>query len=270
MIHDVLPLQMPEFFPPFVAPWFVRWLNVVVENADLILTNSQSTKADLARSIQDLESPPRSDWVRLAHDIGIPLRDPDALRRRPRGTRRVLMVGTIEPRKGVEVLLDSAEALWQRGEDVEFTVVGRPGWIHGRLLERLREVSDSGRPLTWLADASDLDLQWEYLNADLLVMPSRGEGFGLPVVEAVAHGVPVLARDLPVFRELLGDQGDYFQRDWDVPDAILRRLNSSEPVAYVPDRLVTWSQTAQDLLRALGRGGPSEPLDFADRDSTGE
>ena len=65
----------------------------------------------------------------------------------------------------------------------------------------------SARPLTWLRDASDEELRLEYLEADLLVMASRGEGFGLPIVEALAHGTPVVARDLPVFRELLGDHG---------------------------------------------------------------
>jgi glycosyltransferase involved in cell wall biosynthesis len=254
MVYDLLPLQMPEFFPPFVGPWFGHWLAEVAHDADLLVTDSDATSRDLEAWLRD-ERPTASRApvrrVRLAHEIGIPLPHPEAVATRRRGSNRVLFVGTIEPRKGVEVLLDAAESLWGRGEAVEFTVVGRPGWASPVLLARLRALADSHQPLAWLPAASDLDLQWEYLHADLLVMPSRGEGFGLPIVEAVSHGVPVLARDLPVFRELLGPDGDYFQRDGDLPDAILRRLASPAPPVLVPERSVTWRQTALDLLDAI-------------------
>jgi glycosyltransferase involved in cell wall biosynthesis len=162
------------------------------------------------------------------------------------------MVGTIEPRKGVEVMLDAAEAIWARGHGVEFVVVGRPGWALPSLLSRLEEVADADRGLTWLRAASDEDLTREYERADLLIMPSRGEGFGLPIVEALAHGVPVIARDIPVFRELLGDTDSYFSRDADLADAILRRLADPAPAAHAPGRLVTWRETARELLRIIG------------------
>lgn len=121
------------------------------------------------------------------------------------------------------------------------------------VIERLERLSGSGAPLTWVQEATDDDLQWEYLNSDLLVMASRGEGFGLPVVEAISHGLPVLARDLPVFRELLGDEGDYFRLDSELPAAILKRLHSTDPVRFDADRLVTWAESAKEVLGAIGR-----------------
>jgi glycosyltransferase involved in cell wall biosynthesis len=254
MVYDLLPLEMPEFFPPFVGPWFGRWLAAAAAHADLVVTDSDATSRALEAWLRDelpMGDRPPVRRVRLAHEIGVPLPHPEAVASRRRGRSRVLFVGTIEPRKGIEVLLDAAQLLWDRGEAIEFRVVGRPGWASPALLNRLRSLADSGHPLIWLPDASDLDLQWEYLHADLLVMPSRGEGFGLPIVEAVAHGVPVVARDLSVFRELLGPDGDYFQRDVDLPDAILRRLASPAPPALVPDRWVTWRQAARDLLDAI-------------------
>lgn len=255
LIHDMLPIRLEDFFLPFARPWYERWMHLITETADCLICNSQATMADLHAWLSEVddrrELGSRTHWIRLASTLGnSPIVTPE-LRLRPRGVRRVLAVGTIEPRKAYETLLDAAEALWRRHEDVEFTIVGRPGWVGKDLLNRLAAAEAPGR-LTWYRDASDLDLQWEYLTSDLLVMASRGEGFGLPVVEAIAHGVPVLARDLPVFREILGPDGQYFVLDRQLPDAILAALHRGGPPACAPDRIVDWRDTAADLLNALG------------------
>lgn len=105
--------------------------------------------------------------------------------------------------------------------------------------------------LQWFRVVDDLQLRDHYLRADLLVATSRAEGFGLPIVEALAHGTPVLARDIPVFRELLGDQGTYFRHDAELADRILARLASAGPAVGVPERQVRWAQTAADLQAAV-------------------
>lgn len=253
VMYDLLPVRLPEFFPPRTAQWFTGWVRCVGSEADLILCDSRAVRDDLRSYLHEQQIEPRAPIgvLRLASDLGVgPGVDP-RLRHRPRGDKRVLMVGTVEPRKGVGVLLDAAEALWRSGEPTEFVVLGRAGWGVSQLVERLERLNRSEPRFTWLRDASDLDLAWEYLNADLLVMASRGEGFGLPIVEALAHGVPVVARDLPVFRELLGDTGDYFILDGDLPSAIRNRLASSAPIACVPSQLVTWRETLADLLGAM-------------------
>ena len=141
----------------------------------------------------------------------------------------------------------------RRGEDVEFVLVGRPGWARPELIDRLAVLHRSARPLTWLRDASDEELRLEYLDADLLVMASRGEGFGLPIVEALAHGTPVVARDLHVFRELLGDQAAYFARDEELADGHARAaaIRRTDRLRVRSPR--TWRDTAADLLHAMQR-----------------
>jgi alpha-1,2-rhamnosyltransferase len=271
-VHDLLPIRLEDFFLPFVKPWYDSWMRCVARTADAVVCNSQATAADFRAWLDEVGDDrglaARTHWMRLASTLGNSSIVTPELRQRPRGTTRVLCVGTIEPRKAYEVLLDAAEQLWQRGEHVEFTIVGRPGWVDKQTFARLAALSAPGR-LRWLSDASDLDLQWEYLNADLLVMPSRAEGFGLPVVEALAHGVSVLARDIPVFREILGPEGNYFLLDRDLPEAILRALRSDAPLAYLPDRVVTWTETADDLLLAMrsgeSSGRPLAPIYAASR-----
>jgi glycosyltransferase involved in cell wall biosynthesis len=256
VVHDLLPIRVPGFFPG-AQEWFSEWLRVVTTRADLLVCDSEATAQDLRSWL--VENPPdRPDapmvaHMRLGYDLIRSVPYPQTLRIRRRGRRRVLCVGTIEPRKGVESVLDAAESLWSRGEDVEFVLVGRPGWAGPELIDRLAVLHRSARPLTWLRDASDEELRLEYLDADLLVMASRGEGFGLPIVEALAHGTPVVARDLHVFRELLGDQAAYFERDEDLAHVLLARLRSDAPIDYVSERLVPWRDTAADLLHAMQR-----------------
>jgi glycosyltransferase involved in cell wall biosynthesis len=256
VVHDLLPIRMPWFFPG-AEGWFGEWLKVVTTHGDLLVCDSEATADDLRAWLvehpPDRRDAPMVTHMRLGYDLIRSVPYPETLRARRRGRRRVLCVGTIEPRKGVEAVLDAAESLWSRGEDVEFILVGRPGWAGAELIDRLAVLHRSARPLTWHRDASDEELRLEYLEADLLVMASRGEGFGLPIVEALAHGTPVVARDLPVFRELLGDHATFFDGDEDLADALLARLRSEAPIDYVAERLVPWRDTAKDLLRAMQR-----------------
>ena len=255
-MYDLLPIRQEDFFVN-ARGWFEGWLSLVTRHADLLVCDSQDVARDLRAWLD--ENPPERldhpaiDWMRLGYDLNSSASFPELLRARARGARRVLVVGTIEPRKGVEVVLDAADVLHSRGEDVAFVFVGRAGWALPSILGRLEELDRSSRAITWIQDATDEDLRLQYLSADLLVMASRGEGFGLPIVEALAHGVPVVARDLPVFRELLGDQDCYFRLDGELPDLILMRLKSTDPVRYNPDRLVTWRRTTEDLLAAMAR-----------------
>ena len=167
----------------------------------------------------------------------------------PRRGTDVLVVGTIEPRKGVEAVLDAAAELHRRGSPVRFTLVGTKGWIGDSTLRRLQAADAGEQNLRWLQRVGDADLVELYRSADLLLAPSRAEGYGLPVVEARAWGLPVLARDLPVFREVGGTDTRYFGTDAELPDAIEAALAAPTPGGPVSPR--SWSAAAADVLAAL-------------------
>ncbi|MGL5446994.1 MAG: glycosyltransferase family 4 protein, partial [Rhabdaerophilum sp.] len=120
-----------------------------------------------------------------------------------------LSVGTLEPRKGYGDVLDTAEALWQRGHNVAFVFAGKKGWLVDRLLKRLKKHPELGKRLIFLEQPSDAQLRAAYRQAHAVLLASEGEGFGLPLIEAAHEGKPVLARNLPVFREI-GRDGAFY------------------------------------------------------------
>ncbi len=122
----------------------------------------------------------------------------------------ILMVGTVEPRKGYAQMLDAFELLWLGGCTAKLMIVGRRGWHVDELAARLLQHAEAGRRLQWISEADDTELQTMYLAADGLAMGSEAEGFGLPLVEAAQHGIPLFARDLAVFREVAGHHATYF------------------------------------------------------------
>jgi glycosyltransferase involved in cell wall biosynthesis len=114
----------------------------------------------------------------------------------------LLYVGTIEPRKNLPVLL---QALAQLPEELSLVISGKNGWEAERQLDSIERLGLQRR-VRQLGYVSEMLLPRLYASAAVMVYPSRYEGFGLPVVEGLAAGIPVVASDLPVFREVGGDQ----------------------------------------------------------------
>ena len=166
-----------------------------------------------------------------------------------------LMVGTIEPRKGHAQVLAAFEKLWDSGYDLRLVIVGKPGWMVEALLEKLRHHPKLGSLLFWLEDVSDADLDRIYRASSCLIAASEGEGFGLPLIEAAQHKLPILARNIAVFREIAGQHAGFFEGH--TPEALaeavtewlkLRAQNRHPPSEGMP--WVTWAQSA-DRLKAI-------------------
>jgi len=116
----------------------------------------------------------------------------------------------MEPRKGHAQVLSAFDQLWNDGMDLTLVIVGKQGWMVESLAERIRHHREFGRRLFWLAGISDQMLLATYEHASALIAASEGEGFGLPLIEAARSGVPLIVRDLPVFREVAGEHAYYF------------------------------------------------------------
>ncbi|MEO6104337.1 MAG: glycosyltransferase family 1 protein [Pseudoxanthomonas sp.] len=258
MVYDLLPLSHPEWFPQGMSARFDAWLTQVLEVADQAVCISRTVAGEL-RERSPLRVGQRQPVIgsfELGADLEgwlLPVRHIDAM---AAGHPRFLVVGTIEPRKGHAQTLAAFEGLWAQGSQVQLLIAGRHGWGTDDFANHLRKHPESGKRLLWIDAPDDADLAAAYRDSTVLLAPSLGEGFGLPLVEAAAHGLPALARDLPVFREVGGPGVDYFSgespaqlqaaiEDW------LRRWETGRIAVTDIVAARSWRESASDLLRAL-------------------
>lgn len=271
VFYDALAGRHPEWFPEDLSMWMRRWYRTIAEVSDGVIAISRASAEDLRdwlveNGLQRDRSLPIS-WAHIGADIGasVPSRGVDQSVQRAikswRGSSVFLMVGTIEPRKGQSQALDAFEKLWAAGASHRLVIVGRQGWRTEAFAQRLRNHPEFGKRLFWFSGISDEMLEAVYAASSVLLAASFGEGFGLPLIEAAQHGLPILARDLPVFREVAGDAAVYF----DAPDAeaLARAVTAWVELARngdLPDvrRLqhLTWAESTAGLLAAIEGEGP--------------
>ncbi|WP_232830857.1 glycosyltransferase family 1 protein [Tropicimonas sp. IMCC34011] len=204
MIHDTIPLDLPEAQRDGSPERFAAMLSRVGSVADLAIYNSAATRDDAERHFAKAGRVPPG----LVAHLGVPRPEvprampplPPDLAERP----FFLCLGTIEPRKNHALLLDVWESL--PSPRPILVIAGRRGWKNADVFARLDRAGADVLELPGLPDSA---VTWLMAHACALLFPSRAEGFGLPALEAAALGTPVIASDLPVFRELLGDYPSY-------------------------------------------------------------
>jgi glycosyltransferase involved in cell wall biosynthesis len=167
-----------------------------------------------------------------------------------------LMVGTIEPRKGHRQILDAFDILWKRKFQVNLVIVGKQGWDVSELINKIQAHSQSDVSLFWLQNISDEFLDYVYKSCICLIAASEAEGFGLPLIEAAHHKIPILARDLKVFREVAGDNASYFNggSSFDYANSIeqwLLKYNSGNYIKSDNMDYLNWSQHVEKLTTLL-------------------
>lgn len=240
LVHDLIPIEYPEYARPGGATQHRRRMDTVGKYADIVIANSQATADALSRY---LGATTRVPQITVAH-LGthcLPVRTQS-----PPESPYFLCIGTIEPRKNHLLLLHVWRAMTEQQRPGEvlpkLVLVGRRGWENENvidLLERSPALTDHVIEADRLGDEDVQDLL-QYATA--LLFPTFAEGYGMPLVEALELGVPVIASDLPVLREVGGSVPDYLDpldgpawmkavRDYAMPGsprrtAQLNRLNT--------------------------------------------
>lgn len=266
VVYDLLPLLRPDCFDPPSLPVFRAWYDAIAEIADGVVCISRAVADEFERWLHQSRPerlrPLHVGFFHLGADVeaeseigpSTDLADSRlaALADRP----TFLMVGTIEPRKGHAQVLAAFERLWEQGVDVNLLIVGKPGWLVEAFLQRLREHPRRGSRLFWFESAGDDLLVAAYRRSSALIMASEGEGFGLPLIEAAHHGLPLVVRNLPVFREVAGENAHYFE-GYDAADLAdaLRTWLELAAVGKAPQpagvRWLTWRESANQLVELL-------------------
>ena len=265
VIYDLLPIQFPDYWPNGISALHRDWLFAIC-NFDGTVCISRAVADELEVWLKE-NGPPRLrplaiKWFHLGADMdnsapskGLPDNADDVLRTlRSRPT--FLSVGTIEPRKGQGQTLTAFELLWQGGHDVNLVLVGKQGWMVEHLVEKLRSHAEFGKRLFWLEGVSDEYLEKIYVASTCLIAASEGEGFGLPLIEAAQHNLPIIARDIPVFKEVAGKHAFYFSglAPGDLADAIKAWLKLNQSDRHPKSqgmRYLSWRESAFQLKAQL-------------------
>lgn len=267
VVYDLLLVQRPELFVDGGGDSFRAWLESLAAVGDGAICISRTVADDLAAWLDQVQPkrlrPLKIGWFHLAAGGATPVGSTqDATVRAAlegmRSRRSVVMVGTIEPRKAHAQALSAFDDLWRRNIDVNLVIAGRQGWMVEALARQLREHRERGRRLFWIESATDDDLHMLSQAASGVLLASEGEGFGLPIVEAASHQRPVLARDIPVFREVAGDHATYFSGlSSESLVTALEAWLASVADGSVPKsagiRLLTWDDSAERLADIINQ-----------------
>ncbi|MEU6268931.1 glycosyltransferase family 4 protein [Saccharopolyspora shandongensis] len=250
-VHDTVPWTHPETLTPRGVSWHRRAIAKAARHADALVVPTGVVAADLAKRV------PVSARLEVIGEGVTPslLAEPDPAiaARLVLPERYVLAIGTIEPRKGYEHLVRAMAE--PAAPDVPLLIVGRRGWGD---VDVLRIAADCGAEhVRVLESVSDVELAALLRNATALAAPSLAEGFGLPLVEAMALGVPIVHSDAPALVEVAGGAGVTVPRADPAALAAALREVVDEPerraalIAAGSRRVAdfTWSQAARLVWR---------------------
>ncbi len=200
-IHDAVPWTHPETLTARGARWHREIAARIAGQADVVLTPTAATAAALSSHLALRRVEVIGEGVSAAMTT-VPDDADERARRLQLPDKYALAVGTLEPRKGLDVAAAALqEQAWPAG--LPLVVVGPEGWGAVSLPAGIQILGRLG----------DADLSTVYSRASVLVMPSRAEGFGLPVLEAMAHGLPVVISDAPALVEIFGGAAVVVPRD---------------------------------------------------------
>ncbi len=261
-VHDLIFERFPEYHKRLNHLFLTRTMPLFVRRATAIITISQASKQDL---IAHYRVP--AEKVHVIYEAPAPHFRPvppeEVARARARyhlPDRYLLTVGTLEPRKNLVRLLTAFERAHQGGWVDALVIVGQRGWLYEDFFRRL-EASPVRERVILPGFVPDEDLPAVYAGATLFVLPSLYEGFGLPLLEAMAVGTPVVASDAGPLPEVGGDAALYFDpTDVDaMAEAIMRCLKDPDLRHALAQRgreraaRFSWQRTAEETARVYRR-----------------
>jgi glycosyltransferase involved in cell wall biosynthesis len=247
MVHDLIPITHPEYCRPGEAQRHRSRMQTVLRTATGVVTNSRATLGTLKAFAQ-------AEGLALPHAMVAPLAPAELVK--PTGDPPLqapyfVTLGTIEPRKNHLMLMQVWRELVLRcGPGApHLVVIGRRGWECENVIDFLERCPALRGVVHELPECTDRELASYLAHARALLFPSFAEGYGIPLVEALRIGTPVIASDLPVFHEIAGDVPDYVDaidgRGWIDAVAGYSVPSSSQRQAQV-ERLTSWVSPTWD------------------------
>ncbi len=215
-IHDLTFLHFPKHKDRAGQRYYIDQIEYAVKHATHLLAVSEATKSDL----MNLLSVPEKSITVQPHGVEKRFHPvPDHQKQIRRKDLKlpdnyILFVGTLEPRKNIPCLLDAYQRLPQTlSKHCTLLLVGQSGWLFEDTQQQINQLQSNGVDIQVRHDINDDDLPAVYALAEALVLPSLYEGFGMPIIEAMACGTPVIASDNSSLPEVAGNAGLLFESD---------------------------------------------------------
>lgn len=260
-IYDIIAIRFPQYCNDGLIMKFSAFFDVASYYSDLIFTDSQFAANDICALIKKAgrKTPkfcvayPGCDFMKVSLDN--PSIDED-IRKIAESGKYILTVSSIEPRKNHKVILDAYDSYLQ-DRDINIIFAGRLGWKIKELSTRLFRHKDYGKKIHLISGANDETISFLYQEAWLSVFPTHVEGYGLPAVESLIAGTPAILSDIPVLREVAGDNAKYFDQNnpGDLANIIINYDDNEEYYRSEKQNLInykptTWKQCGDTILKA--------------------
>jgi glycosyltransferase involved in cell wall biosynthesis len=256
-IHDILPILEPQWFTQEMVENFEKNLKFALYNSNLLIVSSKTVGNDVRQLslVKNLEATfPKVERVDISSVSKNFMSSEKILKKKNLNEPLViLLISTIEPRKGYDELIDAASQALSEGANLKFIVVGRIGWVsdlfYSKFVKFNKTFADS---ICWLKNCDDEMLASLIPTIDIFLSPSRGEGYGIPITEALIAGVPTFARDLPVYRELYDEYVAFYGPGNEFPDLYSALINIEKIQKIASTKIEKFSPTeSQDSIKSL-------------------
>ncbi len=269
-IYDIISITHPQYCLERGVYNFADYIGAHLLYDDLIIVNAEATTAELEKLAKKCNiCLPECCAVPLGADFSkvnmeISAKDvSEAVLQATKDLKYILMVGTIEPRKNHKLVLDAYDgtgfddktvpSLKEQGYGL--IIAGNIGWNMAEFEDRVRNHSDFGKGIYFFNGLADTDISYLYKKASYLCFASFTEGFGLPIIEALQRGTRVVCADVPVLREVGGDNCLWFKQGY--PDDLASKIyEDSEQIqnsVYSNVQTCTWDDTTTRIKELLRR-----------------
>lgn len=264
VIYDLIPLTHPQFCDAGLVRVFDHWFDWIARTADGYIAISKTIRDQVKHEVTlrlgaEITAQRWFDYFYLGSELDLVKQSPAIDKNLPRifdsQAPVYLMVSTIEPRKNHQYLLDAFDILWHEKQEVRLCIIGKVGWKCEDLLHRIRRHPQLNKRLFMFNRLDDCGLQYAYQHSKALIFPSFVEGFGLPIVEAMQRGLPVMASDIPIFREIGGDYAAWFSLETPASLATLIKRYEHDNIFPAKSAVeywtwISWNDATHQLISA--------------------
>lgn len=258
--HDLIPIRYPQLCKSKMCRRFDFFLKKIA-NYTGIICNSRATCEDLKKWLMENPNVKRNPNLFVSYSLlGCDFSLNKNLEKHNEYLNSkisFLMVATVEPKKKYDQAIQAFDILWKNGCDIQLTIVGRKGWKAEKTFEFIENNTDYNKRLFWYnTGISDEELSELYQKSTAVIMASITEGFGLAVAEAAQFKKPLIIRNIPVFKEIAGENAFYFDglEANDLASAIEKWIELYKN-GNAPDsakiKLRTWDDCTKDVYKLL-------------------